>query len=114
MSHGRPGADAPRLRSSHGSGRIAQKRWHGPLAVDSLRAGLEDLEIVGVGYKAEVKGKTIVFSIGYSHHSKIDHTLTGDADFTLPLGVANVERCQVNSLDTDPFCETEMQTQLDR
>jgi large subunit ribosomal protein L6 len=27
----------------------------------------KDLEIVGVGYKAEVKGKAIVFSIGYSH-----------------------------------------------
>ena len=26
-----------------------------------------DLEIVGVGYKAEVKGKTIVFNLGYSH-----------------------------------------------
>ena len=28
------------------------------------------------------------FSIGYSHHSKIDHTLTGDADFTVPGSVA--------------------------
>ena len=28
------------------------------------------------------------FSIGYSHHSKIDHTLTGDADFTVPASVA--------------------------
>jgi large subunit ribosomal protein L6 len=26
-----------------------------------------DLEIVGVGYKAEVKGKAVVFSLGYSH-----------------------------------------------
>lgn len=28
------------------------------------------------------------FTIGYSHHSKIDHTLTGNADFTLPASVA--------------------------
>jgi large subunit ribosomal protein L6 len=27
----------------------------------------KDLEIVGVGYKAEVKGKAVVFSLGYSH-----------------------------------------------
>jgi large subunit ribosomal protein L6 len=27
----------------------------------------KELEIVGVGYKAELKGKTIVFSLGYSH-----------------------------------------------
>jgi long-chain fatty acid transport protein len=28
------------------------------------------------------------FSIGYSHHSKIDHDLTGTANFTLPASVA--------------------------
>jgi long-chain fatty acid transport protein len=28
------------------------------------------------------------FTIGYSHHSKIDHTLRGNADFTLPASVA--------------------------
>jgi len=27
----------------------------------------KDLEIVGVGYKAEVKGKTLVLSLGFSH-----------------------------------------------
>jgi long-chain fatty acid transport protein len=30
------------------------------------------------------------FTIGYSHHSKIDHTLTGNADFTTPASVAAV------------------------
>ena len=29
-------------------------------------------------------------------------------------GVANVERCQVNSLDVDPFCETEMPELFDQ
>jgi long-chain fatty acid transport protein len=28
------------------------------------------------------------FTIGYSHHSKIDHTLTGNANFTVPASVA--------------------------
>lgn len=27
----------------------------------------KELDIVGVGYKAEVKGKTVLFSLGYSH-----------------------------------------------
>ena len=37
----------------------------------------KDLEIVGVGYKAEVKGKTVVFSLGYSH----------PIDFPIPEGI---------------------------
>jgi large subunit ribosomal protein L6 len=27
----------------------------------------KDLDIVGVGYRAEVKGKNVVFALGYSH-----------------------------------------------
>jgi large subunit ribosomal protein L6 len=27
----------------------------------------KDMDVVGVGYKADVRGKTIVFSLGYSH-----------------------------------------------
>ena len=27
----------------------------------------KDLDIVGVGYRAEVKGKQVVFALGYSH-----------------------------------------------
>ena len=38
----------------------------------------KDLEIVGVGYKAEVKGKAVVFSLGYSH----------PVDFPIPEGIA--------------------------
>ncbi len=37
----------------------------------------KDLAIVGVGYKAEVKGKTVVFSLGYSH----------PVEFPLPAGI---------------------------
>jgi large subunit ribosomal protein L6 len=29
---------------------------------------LKTLDIVGVGYKAELKGEGILFTIGYSHH----------------------------------------------
>lgn len=43
----------------------------------------EVLEVVGLGYRAEVKGDTINFSLGYSH----------PITFSLPLGIsARVER----------------------
>jgi large subunit ribosomal protein L6 len=44
------------------------------------------LEIAGVGYRAELKGRTAVFSLGYSH----------PIDFELPEGIeADVERTKV-------------------
>src|SRR5579872_1669637 len=39
----------------------------------------KDLEIVGVGYRAELKGKTVVFALGYSH----------PVDFPIPEGIQN-------------------------
>jgi large subunit ribosomal protein L6 len=37
-------------------------------AVQGVTEGFRrDLDIVGVGYRAEVKGKNVVFSLGYSH-----------------------------------------------
>jgi large subunit ribosomal protein L6 len=51
-----------------------QRAFHGLLrsllanSVHGVTKGFsKDLEIVGVGYKAEVKGKAVVFSLGYSH-----------------------------------------------
>lgn len=37
----------------------------------------KDLEIVGVGYRAEVKGKSVQFNLGYSH----------PIDFAIPEGI---------------------------
>ena len=37
----------------------------------------KDLDIVGVGYRAEVKGKNVVFSLGYSH----------PVEFPIPEGI---------------------------
>ena len=37
-------------------------------AVTGVTVGFKkDLDIVGVGYRAELKGKTVVFALGYSH-----------------------------------------------
>jgi large subunit ribosomal protein L6 len=36
--------------------------------VTGVSAGFQkDLEIVGIGYRAELKGKSVVFALGYSH-----------------------------------------------
>jgi large subunit ribosomal protein L6 len=55
--------------------------------VTGVTVGFERiLEIVGVGYRAEVKGKTAVFNLGYSH----------PIDFELPDGVeAKVEKTRI-------------------
>jgi large subunit ribosomal protein L6 len=48
-------------------------------SVEGVTKGFsKDLEIVGVGYKAELKGKAVVFSIGYSH----------PVHFPIPDGIA--------------------------
>jgi large subunit ribosomal protein L6 len=62
-----------------------QRAYHGLLrsllanAVTGVTKGFsKDLEIVGVGYKAEVKGKAVVFSLGYSH----------PIEFPIPEGIS--------------------------
>jgi large subunit ribosomal protein L6 len=48
----------------------------------------KDLDIVGVGYKAEVQGKKLVFALGYSH----------PVEYALPEGIdAKAERINTKS-----------------
>ena len=55
--------DEKSVRASHGS-----TRAHLANMVHGVTDGFsKELEIVGVGYKAEAKGKTLVLTIGYSH-----------------------------------------------
>ena len=55
--------DEPRQRAVHGLLRSLVAN-----SVQGVTKGFSrELEIVGVGYKAEVRGKGIVFSLGYSH-----------------------------------------------
>ncbi len=62
------------VRIARASEEPQQRAFHGLLrslvanSVEGVTKGFsKDLEIVGVGYKAEVKGKAILFSLGYSH-----------------------------------------------
>lgn len=66
--------DQGEIRFARANDEPQQRAWHGLVrslvanSVDGVTKGFSrDLEIVGVGYKAEVKGKAIVFTLGYSH-----------------------------------------------
>jgi large subunit ribosomal protein L6 len=66
--------DNGEVRIARANDEPSQRAFHGLLrslvanSVEGVTKGFsKDLEIVGVGYKAEVKGKTVVFSLGYSH-----------------------------------------------
>lgn len=54
------------------------------------------LEIQGIGYRAEVKGKTLVLNLGYSHPVEYaipaDVTITVDKDGKITISGANRER----------------------
>jgi large subunit ribosomal protein L6 len=53
----------PELRKFHGLARSLMAN-----AVRGVTEGFKkELDIVGVGYRAEVKGKQVIFALGYSH-----------------------------------------------
>ena len=57
------GSENPELGKFHGLARSLVAN-----AVSSVTDGFKkELDIVGVGYRAEVKGKQVVFALGYSH-----------------------------------------------
>lgn len=56
-------SDHPRHRSLHGLARsLAANAVHGV-----TEGYVRELEIVGIGYRGQVQGKTAVFTLGYSH-----------------------------------------------
>ena len=61
------------MRALHGLARALVAN-----AVHGVTEGFKkDLDIVGVGYRAELKGKTVVFALGYSH----------PVEFPIPEGI---------------------------
>ena len=72
-------------------------------AVEGVTKGwTKDLEIVGIGYRAELKGKgTVVFSLGYSH--PIEYPLPTGIDVTVDpkqtkLTVTGIDRQKVGQV----------------
>jgi large subunit ribosomal protein L6 len=70
--------DSTPARSLHGLTRTLVRN-----ALDGVTKGYErSLDVVGVGFKAEVKGKEIHFAIGFSHPVvfKLPEGITGEVD----------------------------------
>ena len=62
------GTDHPELAKFHGLARSLVAN-----AVTGVTEGFKrELDIVGVGYRAEVKGKQVIFALGYSHAAVFD------------------------------------------
>jgi len=71
-------SDHPTERALHGTTRALIANM-----VQGVNAGFEKiLEIQGVGYRAEMKGKTLVLNVGYSHSVEIEPVdgISFDAD----------------------------------
>jgi large subunit ribosomal protein L6 len=74
----------PKARAQAGSARAIVNNM-----VQGVTNGfLKKLELVGVGYRAQAKGKVLTLSLGFSH----------PIDFTIPEGV-NVETPNVTTID---------------
>ena len=73
-------------------------------AVRGVAQGFEKhLDIVGIGYRAEVKGKTAVFTLGYSHPVEfpIPEGLSITVDKQTHVVVSGVDRQQVGQIASE-------------
>jgi large subunit ribosomal protein L6 len=73
-------------------------------AVQGVAQGFEKhLDIVGIGYRAEVKGKTAVFTLGYSHPVEfpIPEGLSITVDKQTHLVVSGVDKQQVGQIASE-------------
>jgi large subunit ribosomal protein L6 len=67
-------AETKELRALHGLARSLVAN-----AVKGVTQGFQkELEIVGIGFRAELKGKSVVFNLGFSH----------PVDFQIPSGIS--------------------------
>ena len=92
-------SDHRRHRANHGLARALVANM-----VTGVTKGFErKLEIVGVGYKAEVKGKSVVFNLGYSH--PIDFTppagVTVSVDKNTKITVTGIDKAAVGQVAAD-------------
>ena len=88
--------DDPQLGKFHGLARSLVAN-----AVRGVTEGFrKDLDIVGVGYRAELKGKQVVFALGYSHPIVFDIPAGIDIaiDKQTHITVTGIDRQQVGQV----------------
>jgi large subunit ribosomal protein L6 len=80
--------DSDQWRAFHGLARALVAN-----AVTGVERGFKkEMDIVGVGYRAEVKGRTVVFSLGFSH----------PVEFPIPAGIdISVDRSRLTVSGAD-------------
>lgn len=88
--------DSKPARARHGLGRALLNNM-----VVGVSTGFErKLDIVGVGYKAELKGKTLVMHLGYSH--PIEYAVPGEIAIKVVKGtsliVSGIDKQQVGQV----------------
>lgn len=88
--------DSPRLRANHGLVRALLANM-----VHGVTKGFEKkLEIIGVGYKAEARGKEVVLNLGYSHpiHYPFPDGIVISVEGTNKLTVAGIDKEKVGQV----------------
>ncbi|MCR5482557.1 MAG: 50S ribosomal protein L6 [Clostridia bacterium] len=88
-------SDAKEHRSQHGLARTLINNM-----VIGVTTGFEKkLQLVGVGYKAEKKGKTLVLSLGYSHPVELEDPEGITTEVTSPteLTVKGIDKAYVGN-----------------
>jgi large subunit ribosomal protein L6 len=64
-------------------------------AIQGVSQGFSrELDIVGVGYKAELKGKTVLFTLGYSH--QIEFPVPDDVDVKVERKPKQIDQYQMS------------------
>jgi len=84
------------MRASHGT-----TRAHLNNMVNGVTTGFtKDLEIVGVGYKAEAKGTTLTLTIGYSHLVTFTapHGVTIETPEPTKIKISGIDRQKVGQV----------------
>lgn len=88
--------DGASVRAKHGLSRALIAN-----AVNGATSGfMKSLEIVGVGYRGEVKGEEVVLSLGYSHpiHYAIPTGISVEIDKSNKITVQGADRQQVGQV----------------
>jgi large subunit ribosomal protein L6 len=86
--------DSPSAKAKHG----LTRQLIANMAMGVSQGYSKKLEIIGVGYKAQVKGKTLVLNLGHSH----------PIDFAIPEGIAITQDEKNKGLLTISGCDKQL------
>ena len=92
-------SDEKQARSLHGLSRTLLANM-----VEGVATGFsKELEIIGVGYKAEAKGKELVLTLGFSHpvHFKLPEGITAETPSPTQVKIIGIRKDLVGQVAAD-------------